>query len=414
MQKIRNILIDRVKNATHENFPSIVRKAIHEGVVKPEDLRYFADRTRDFLDKLTIPQITSLLHSFSLPIYRNFELFTNLTNRLHVLLSDSIPSVEDNIKIINSCGRLRYTCSHVLDILVKHLEGDMDLIKPRSMTAILHSLTRLKYHDLKFLEKLAVCMLSGLPQLTEVEFANFSIAVSKVYVQINNQGESDAEKTPSVEQGEIILSAIVTEILNRAPLMSPMDSLRHIIALSNLKNVHGEKNLSTCVTELAKRINCAVLYYEHLVLLLECLVSLNVYLPSFLFPSLIPSILDKRDDPKIASNITLQIELRLLDSITTFPSINESCNILVENISTNILNLLEESPQLIKYVFEIFNKMQLDTDDLLQQLESLLENKPKFGNFLDKDAKIHISTSISKSSQQWPIISDLLDKNNMQ
>ncbi|XP_951786.1 uncharacterized protein TA15905 [Theileria annulata] len=377
MLSLRNLFLNSANTSSIDDFIISVKKIISH-----------ADRTLRCVNQLNLSQATTLLHSFSIIIYRNFQLFTCLTGRIISLLNSEPPSVRDSIKIINSCGRLHYSDSQLFKILVNFIKTNLDNIKSKDLVSILHSLTKLRYNDHELLSELSLVPLRVLNEINEISLANFSISVSKIYTHENTT------KYELLNNGKKVLSQLLPEIKSRASISSSIDNVRHIVALSNMKHLlNNEEELNECIGQLMKFINPTVLYYEHSVVLLECLTTANCLEPE-LVEILLSNLLNKRTE----TNSTPELDLRILNCLKSIPPSNKAHQFLMEQILDNLSNNCKIHPRFTKQTFSLINLIKADPDPFLKNLENFVQKKgPKF----DQDTISKIKETIEKSNRNW-------------
>ncbi|KAF5153709.1 hypothetical protein TpMuguga_02g02015 [Theileria parva strain Muguga] len=396
MPSLRNSFLNSINTSSIGDFIISVKKIIGHGIATPSDLRFIADRTLQCVNKLNLSQTTSLLHSFSIVIYRNFQVFTCLTGRIRSLLDSEPPSIYDTIKIINSCGRLHYSDSELFKTLLNFVKTNLDNIKAKDVVSILHSLTKLRYNDHELLSELSLVPLNDLTQISEGSLANFSISTSKIYTVENT------EKYELLNEGEKILSHLLPEIKSRASISSSLDNLRHILALSNMKHLlNNQEELNECISQLIKFINPSVLFYEHLVILLECFSRVN-YTNLHLIENILSNLLNKRTE----ANSTPELDLRILSYLKSITLSTKTHEFLMKQILDNLSKITKIHPRLTNQTFSLINSINVNPDPFLKNLETFLEKKiPRF----DQDTISKIKESIQRSNTNWTQLESIIE-----
>ncbi|BAM40704.1 conserved hypothetical protein [Theileria orientalis strain Shintoku] len=389
MKTIKNQIFNNFKNISPSEIPFLIKKCIYQGFTFPDDLKFFSEKTYQYIDEFKLLHITSLLHSFSIPIYRNFQLFTTLSNRIRNQLKVESPSVEQSIKIINSCGRLHYSDSELIETLVGIVKANIETITTKNLVSILHSLTKLRFPDVELLSSLSLVAAKGLEEISDVALANLTIATSKIH---RSEFTGNAEL---LENGRKLMSQLLPEIKSRSSTSSPLDNLRHVIALSNMKHlITSELDLKECLDKLLRFINCSVLYYEHLILLFECVKTLNYTNEDFVFDNLVPSLLNKRTE----HNATAEFDLRLLKCLSGTGNLSRSSEFLLDQVLENLSKKIWRHPKLIKHAFNLVNTTEADPTPFLKGLQEYLERSNKQ---LDSGATAEIKSSMQRSKEEW-------------
>nr|PVC54892.1 hypothetical protein MACL_00000002 [Theileria orientalis] len=287
------------------------------------------------------------------------------------------PSVEQSIKIINSCGRLHYSDSELIETLVGIVKANIETITTKNLVSILHSLTKLRFPDVELLSSLSLVAAKGLEEISDVALANLTIA------------------TKLLENGRKLMSQLLPEIKSRSSTSSPLDNLRHVIALSNMKHlITSELDLKECLDKLLRFINCSVLYYEHLILLFECVKTLNYTNEDFVFDNLVPSLLNKRTE----HNATAEFDLRLLKCLSGTGNLSRSSEFLLDQVLENLSKKIWRHPKLIKHAFNLVNTTEADPTPFLKGLQEYLERSNKQ---LDSGATAEIKSSMQRSKEEW-------------
>ncbi|UVC49812.1 hypothetical protein MACK_003927 [Theileria orientalis] len=397
MKPIKNHLFNNFKTLSPNEIPYLIKKCIYQGFTSPDDLKLYSEKAYQYIDEFSLSHTTSLLHSFSIPIYRNFQLFTTLTNRIRNQLKLESPSLEYSVKIINSCGRLHYSDSELFPILLEVVKANIESIKTKNLVSILHSLTKLRFLDVELLSNLSLVAVKGLDEISDVALANLSIATSKIYT-FENTGN-----TQLLENGRKLISQLLPEIKSRSRVSSPLDNLRHVIALSNMKHlITSGFDLKECLDQLFKFINCSVLYYEHLILLLECMNTLDYTNDHFVLDNLVPSLLNKRTE----RNATAELDLRLLRCMAAMGNLSRSGEFLLDQVLENLSKRIWRHSKLIKHTFNLVNAMEADPMPFLRGLEEYLE---KSNRELDTEAITEVKSSIQRSKENWNNLESLME-----
>ncbi|UKJ90822.2 hypothetical protein MACJ_001757 [Theileria orientalis] len=318
-------------------------------------------------------------------------------SRIRNQLKQEFLTLEYSIKIINSFGRLHYSDSDLLPVLVEVVKSNVESITTKNLVSLLHSLTKLRFPDVELLSNLSLFAVKGMDEISDVALANLSIAASKIYTSENTGN------TQMLENGRTLISQLLTEIKSRSSVSSPLDNLRHVIALSNMKHlITSGFDLKECLDQLFRFINCSVLYYEHLILLLECMKTLDYTNGHFVFDSLVPSILNKRTE----NNATAELDLQLLRCMVSMGNLGRSGEFLLDQVLENLSKKIWKHSKLIKYTFKLANRIEADPLPFLNGLQEYLE---KSNRQLDSEATAEVKLSIQRSKENWNKLESLME-----
>eukprot|EP00921_Rhytidocystis_pertsovi_P014796 GHVQ01023788.1.p1 GENE.GHVQ01023788.1~~GHVQ01023788.1.p1 ORF type:complete len:547 (+),score=31.58 GHVQ01023788.1:380-2020(+) len=362
--------IKDIQHMTATQLSTATSHALREGYLDRSVWKLYSARALEVMSEFTIADAASLLKSYGICKFQDFNLFAHLSKHVVKMVEQDTKnnlafSGSDAVNLIVALGRLQFNDARLLDILLDVVFEKTQELRPKDLANIAHAFSKLGSPNEELFYLISQTIPQYLYDLSPMTLANLCTAFARCDMYEKNLFDSISK--------EIFCRS---HLFGATELLNILDALGRIHAKLPHSFSRDDDKLVRLILSCLKRVMAPIGFPES-VLIFESLIRLCHYDSLFIHEKLLPSILEKLNTAK--PETAVKDMCRLLECIVRLPSVSEIAAKLLQDIISNTTTVLSFDTHLLARIARVLHKLKCYDVELLLKMKNLvLRNRRQF------------------------------------